>query len=130
MTNHDPQRDLHIAAAEVIRALDEPGANPEHHAKQRAHLHLNWPVLDQRLRDLRVAATFSAADTIEYGVECVGGNLRESTVRAIEYGCEWHRNVEIAKNDLRWFQKENPNANIRLIAHRVSPTWEVDNADI
>lgn len=128
MTNSEPQRDLHLAATEVIRALTEPGANPAHHAEQRAHLHLHWPVLDQRLRDLRVAASFSAAGFTEYGIHIefpdhqfmhpiLGGRGVWTTDKAL---------VESALAELREYNPHLSSSNIRFVARRVSPTWEVE----
>lgn len=125
MTNSEPQRDLYLAAAEVIRALVVPGANPEHHAEQRAHLHLYWPVLDQRLRDLRVAASFSAAGYTEYGVRVEFPDWQ--LMPLLDAWTKWTTDKALAEHELTELRENNYlcEANIRLVARRVSPTWEV-----
>lgn len=127
MTTSEPQRDLYLAAAEVIRALNEPGANPAYHAEQRAHLHLHWPVLDQRLRDLRVAATFSAAGFTEYGIHIEFPDHRFMYPILGARGV-WTTDKALVESELAELREYNPHlrdSNIRLVARRISPTWEV-----
>lgn len=118
--------DLHLAANEVIRALDEPGADPEDHAEQRAHLHLHWPVLDQRLRDLRVAATFSAAGFTEYGIHIESPGWQFMPPILGDQGV-WTTDKAPVEHNLSVLRGNSQfrEAKTRLVARRVSPTWEV-----
>lgn len=77
-------------------------------------------------RDLHLAATFSAAGFTEYGIHIKFPDQQFMHPILGRRGV-WTTDKALAEHDLSAL-RENPHlrdSNIRLVARRISPTWEV-----